>query len=67
MTRSDPGPTGREIPLWYDWERPLNAPVIPMLHLDGFDRPMDMLLDLAERQRIDFCARCRYWHWPRSS
>jgi segregation and condensation protein A len=25
----------------------------PMLHLDGFDGPMDLLLDLAERQRID--------------
>ncbi len=26
---------------------------IPVLHLDGFDGPMDLLLDLAERQRID--------------
>lgn len=25
----------------------------PMLHLDGFDGPMDLLLDLVERQRID--------------
>ena len=25
-----------------------------MLHLDGFDGPMDLLLDLAERQKIDF-------------
>jgi segregation and condensation protein A len=25
----------------------------PVLHLDGFDGPMDLLLDLAERQRID--------------
>jgi segregation and condensation protein A len=32
---------------------PLNAPAIPVLHLDGFDGPMDLLLDLAERQRID--------------
>ena len=24
-----------------------------MLHLDGFDGPMDLLLDLAEQQRID--------------
>ncbi|MCB8883806.1 hypothetical protein ACELLULO517_26400 [Acidisoma cellulosilytica] len=24
-------------------------PAMPMLHLDGFDRPMDLLLDLAER------------------
>jgi segregation and condensation protein A len=29
------------------------VPAIPMLHLDGFDGPMDLLLDLAERQRID--------------
>jgi len=27
---------------------------MPVLHLDGFDGPMDLLLDLAERQRIDF-------------
>jgi segregation and condensation protein A len=25
----------------------------PILHLDGFDGPMDLLLDLAERQRLD--------------
>jgi segregation and condensation protein A len=25
-----------------------------MLHLEGFDGPMDLLLDLAERQRIDW-------------
>lgn len=29
-------------------------PVSPVLHLDGFDGPMDLLLNLAERQRIDF-------------
>jgi segregation and condensation protein A len=40
-------------PLWDDWDTPLNAPAIPVLHLDGFDGPMDLLLDLAERQRID--------------
>jgi segregation and condensation protein A len=28
-------------------------PAMPVLHLDGFDGPMDLLLDLAERQRID--------------
>lgn len=28
-------------------------PAVPVLHLDGFDGPMDLLLDLAERQRID--------------
>ena len=26
---------------------------VPVLHLPGFDGPMDLLLDLAERQRID--------------
>ena len=29
------------------------TPGVPMLHLDGFDGPMDLLLDLVERQRID--------------
>ena len=28
-------------------------PAAPMLHLDGFDGPLDLLLDLVERQRID--------------
>ena len=36
-----------------DWDTPPRAPSIPELHLDGFDGPMDLLLDLAERQRID--------------
>lgn len=40
-------------PIWDDWETPLTAPAVPLLHLDGFDGPMDLLLDLAERQRID--------------
>ncbi|HEY5302003.1 MAG TPA: segregation/condensation protein A [Acetobacteraceae bacterium] len=39
--------------LWDDWDQPPRAPAIPVLHLDGFDGPMDLLLDLAERQRID--------------
>ena len=39
--------------LWDDWETPLHAPAVPLLHLDGFDGPMQLLLDLAERQRID--------------
>jgi segregation and condensation protein A len=30
------------------------VPGTPVVHLDGFDGPMDLLLDLAERQRIDF-------------
>jgi segregation and condensation protein A len=51
-------------PDWDDWESPLRAPTtgspgadvpsVPMLHLEGFDGPMDLLLDLAERQRIDW-------------
>ena len=40
-------------PLWDDWSEPPRVPSIPVLHLDGFDGPMDLLLDLAERQRID--------------
>ena len=40
-------------PLWDDWETPPRVPGIPELHLTGFDGPMDLLLDLAERQRID--------------
>jgi segregation and condensation protein A len=40
-------------PLWDDWDTSLTAPAVPLLHLDGFDGPMDLLLDLAERQRID--------------
>jgi len=40
---------------WDDWERPERRPPneIPTLHLDGFDGPMDLLLDLAERQVVD--------------
>ena len=33
---------------------PATVPASPVLHLDGFDGPMDLLLDLAERQKIDF-------------
>lgn len=44
-------PTGD--PIWDDWDTPPRVPGIPELHLDGFDGPMDLLLDLAERQRID--------------
>ena len=40
-------------PHWDDWDTPLQAPQTPLLHLDGFDGPMELLLDLAERQRID--------------
>jgi len=40
-------------PLWDDWDPPLRAPETPVLHLAGFDGPMALLLDLAERQRID--------------
>lgn len=40
-------------PLWDDWDVPPRVPGIPELHLAGFDGPMDLLLDLAERQRID--------------
>ena len=45
-------------PAWNDWENPLRTPAagvpaIPVLHLDGFDGPMDLLLDLIRRQNID--------------
>ena len=40
-------------PLWDNWDTPPRVPGIPELHLAGFDGPMDLLLDLAERQRID--------------
>lgn len=39
--------------LWDDWTVPPRVPAIPEIHLDGFDGPIDLLLDLAERQRID--------------
>ena len=40
-------------PLWDDWTVPPRVPAAPALHLDGFDGPIDLLLDLAEQQRID--------------
>jgi segregation and condensation protein A len=39
--------------LWDHWDTPPRVPSAPVLHLDGFDGPIDLLLDLAERQRID--------------
>ena len=36
-----------------DWNTPPRVPTIPELHLDGFDGPMDLLLELAERSRVD--------------
>jgi segregation and condensation protein A len=54
---SDQAPASSQPPLqdWDDWEQAERRPAaeIPTLHLDGFDGPMDLLLDLAERQRID--------------
>ena len=50
--RLAPGrPTGDA--LWDDWDTPLRVPSAPVLHLDGFDGPLDLLLDLVERQRLD--------------
>ena len=40
-------------PLWDEWDTPPRVPDSPELHLAGFDGPMGLLLDLAERQRID--------------
>jgi segregation and condensation protein A len=39
--------------LWDNWDVPLRVPSAPVLHLQGFDGPIDLLLDLAERQRLD--------------
>lgn len=51
---SGPAPdAARRDPLWDDWTVPPRVPAVPALHLDGFDGPIDLLLDLAERQRID--------------
>jgi segregation and condensation protein A len=52
------GDLAADDPTWDDWENPLGTPAagvptIPVLHLEGFDGPLDLLLDLAERQRID--------------
>jgi segregation and condensation protein A len=56
-TAPDTGPevAGGGTKDWDDWERPERRPPneIPTLHLDGFDGPMDLLLDLAERQVVD--------------
>jgi segregation and condensation protein A len=38
---------------WGDARAEQPVPSVPVLHLDGFDGPMDLLLDLAERQLID--------------
>jgi segregation and condensation protein A len=47
------GAAGARDGLWDHWETPPRIPDVPVLHLDGFDGPMDLLLDLAERKRID--------------
>jgi segregation and condensation protein A len=39
--------------LWDDWDTPPRVPSTPEMHLVGFDGPLDLLLDLAERERID--------------
>ena len=38
---------------WGDPPRRLPRPVVPEFHVEGFDGPLDLLLDLAERQRLD--------------
>ena len=38
---------------WGDQPRRLPRPVVPEFHVEGFDGPLDLLLDLAERQRLD--------------
>ena len=39
--------------LWDDWDVPPRLPSAPVVHVDGFDGPIDLLLDLVERQRLD--------------
>ena len=39
--------------LWDNWDSTPRVPNAPDLHLDGFDGALDVLLDLAERERID--------------
>ncbi len=52
--RSPEDTVPRPDPLWDDWETPPRLPpTTPDLHLDGFDGPLDLLLDLVERERID--------------
>ena len=46
---ADPPPDA----LWDDWDSPPRVPDTPELHLDGFDGSLDLLLDLAERERFD--------------
>ncbi|GBQ52996.1 segregation and condensation protein A (plasmid) [Komagataeibacter sucrofermentans] len=38
---------------WGDPPRRLPRSVVPEFHVEGFDGPLDLLLDLAERQRLD--------------
>lgn len=47
---------GRADALWDDREVLPHVPASPELHLDGFDGPLDLLLDLAERARIDLAC-----------
>jgi segregation and condensation protein A len=51
----DPVDNPADNPSWENQpgERQAPVPSMPVLHLEGFDGPMDMLLDLAERQLID--------------
>jgi len=58
MADPAPGPAGVATepagdPLEDAWDTPPRLPSMPVLHLDGFDGPLDLLLELAERQRID--------------
>ena len=53
LLSESPDPHPDADPLWDDWEAPPRVPSVPELHVDGFDGPLDLLLDLAERARID--------------
>ncbi len=50
--RAGEGGQGADL-LWEASETPSRVPASPELHLEGFDGPLDLLLDLVERKRID--------------
>ena len=50
---ADPASVGAEPDDWESEPPPRRAPSTPTLHLEGYDGPADLLLDLAQRRRID--------------
>ena len=50
---ADPASVGDEPDDWESEPPTRRSPSTPILHLQGYDGPADLLLDLAERRRID--------------